>query len=200
MRITTILLAFTLFTNSAHAQEISFRDSAALYNFQRIKKNFEGKRVLLTWGLANVAEGGIGYFVARQDEWKGFHAMNAGWGILNACGGFIGMQKALRQSHTKVDYRQAYNQYIHDKRHYLLSACFDVVCMAGGVALTKSADNMANPAVMRGFGKSLTIQGIGLLLFDNVMYGAHVANNEKWARLMDEIRFTGGGVGFNYNF
>lgn len=200
MRIASVFLFFTFFTHPVHAQELSFRDSVATYNFQRIKKNFKGKQALVDWGLANVAVGGIGCIAAKQEEWKGFHAMNAGWGVLNICGGIVGLGKVRKQSHMKPDYQQAYNLYLHDKRHYLFSACFDVVCIAGGVLLSKNADNLPNPQLMQGFGRSITIQGIGLLLFDNIMYGVQIENDSKWVRIMDEIRFTGGGVGFNYTF
>ena len=66
----------------SYGQEISFRDTIAAYNKKRVSINETGMKVLGAWGIGkNIADGGIGYFMAKQDEWKYFHGkMNALWG------------------------------------------------------------------------------------------------------------------------
>jgi hypothetical protein len=160
-----------------------------------------GYKVLGAWGLANIAAGGIGYFNAQQDEWKYFHGMNAAWGVMNTFIAAAGLNRARRQLHQPVDDQQAYKRYRNDKRHYLINTCFDVLYVGVGVGFVKYADHPgANRDLFTGFGRSIVVQGVFLLLFDNVMYASQLKANHRWLRVMDEIRFTNTGVGFNYNF
>ncbi len=51
---------------------------------------------------------------------------------------------------------------------------------------------------MHGFGKSIAMQGIALLLFDGTMYALHQKQDKKWYKLTQGICFTGNGVGYMY--
>jgi hypothetical protein len=54
--------------------------------------------------------------------------------------------------------------------------------------------------MLTGFGRSVAIQGVFLLLFDNVMYASHMRRNSKWRQLLDEIQITGSGASLMINF
>ena len=75
LHILHFLIAFFFFPRFSYAQVISFGDTITTYNKARIKINKMGMRVLGAWGIANIAEGTVGYFTAKQDEWKYFHGM-----------------------------------------------------------------------------------------------------------------------------
>ena len=201
MKYLLTLLFICLLSYCSYAQELSFKDTVSNYNRQRISRNIRGMEVLGAWGIVNMAAGTIGYFNAKEDEWKYFHGMNAAWGLMNTLIAAEGLGRAQRERRRNPDFQQSYKRYKSDKRHYLINSCFDVVYIGVGVGLTKYADKAENnPEVYRGFGKSIVLQGVFLLIFDNMMYAAQLKNNSKWHRIMHEIHITNNGMGFNYNF
>lgn len=158
-------------------------------------------KVLGAWGIANAAAGGTGYLTARQDEWRYFHEMNAAWGIVNTGIAAIGLRHSIREEQLKYGSVKAYKKYLADKRLYLISSAADVAYIGTGIALLKYGETgNRNPAMYTGFGKAIALQGIFLLLFDNVLFATQLHNNSKWYILMDEIRFTGSGLSYAHQF
>jgi len=187
--------------SSANAQEISFKDTVAAYNTDRLKINKTGMEVLGSWGIINIAGGGIGYFAAKQDEWKYFNEMNVLWGVVNTGIAAIGLGGVRKEMAKSMTYKQAYDRYVANKKLYLVNAGLDVLYIGAGVGLaaySNSAKN--NEPIYIGFGKSFVVQGVFLLLFDNVMFATHQSANSKWYRLMDEIRITNNGLGYSCTF
>ncbi len=161
-----------------------------------MKINKTGMQVLGAWGIANIAEGGIGYFTAKQDEWKYFHEMNGLWGVVNTGIAMVSLKAARKESKQKLTFQEAYARYHGNKKLYLINCGLDVVYIGAGVGLVKYSESTKNnPALFSGFGKSIALQGAFLLLFDNVMYTTHARYNSLWFRIMNEIHVSGNGVG-----
>ena len=159
--------------------------------------NYTGMRVLGAWGVANIAAGGAGYFIAKNDEWKYFHAMNASWGVVNTVLSLSGLHGCRKQAAQKTDAKKAFAAYKHDKKIYLINLGFDAAYTIGGVLLVEHGNNTTdNPELYKGFGKSIAIQGVFLMVFDDLMFAAHQKYNSRWAVILDEMRFT--GMGFSY--
>lgn len=196
-----MLVLLCVAAGAARGQALSFKDTVATYNSERISVNRTGMKVLGGWGLVSIAAGGVGYFTARDDEWKYFHGMNVLWGAVNTGIAAFGLAGVRKEMAAKLNYQQAYDRYRSNKRLYLINAGLDVLYIGTGIALNEYGNSAKNDAAMfKGFGKSIAIQGIVLLLFDNVMYAAHQRSNSKWFTLMSEIRFTGNSVGFIHTF
>lgn len=158
-------------------------------------------KVLAGMGIASMAAGGAGYFVAQQEEWRYFHEMNVLWGAVNMGIALFGMAGVKKEMTAQYNYKQAYDKYTSNKKLYLINAGLDVLYIAGGVGLNEYGRGAGrDKAIFQGFGKSIAIQGIALLLFDNVMFAAHHRNNSKWYILMSDLRFTGNGIGFVHTF
>jgi hypothetical protein len=161
-------------------------------------------KVLGSWGLANIAAGSISYFTTNQSETKYFSEMNMAWGIVNTGISTLSLLNIRREMAANLGYEGSYRSYKANKRLYLINAGLDVLYISAGVGLSAYSQNSklknADQAMYSGFGKSIVIQGVLLLLFDNFMFSAHQLDNSKWYRIMDEIRFTNKTVGFNYNF
>jgi len=182
------------------AQELHFRDTVKAYNKRRILTNASGALVLGGWGIANMATGGVGYFTAKQDEWKYFHEMNAAWGLVNTGFAAYGILRARKQA-EEPSIKDAYAHYRHDRRAYLISLGLDVVYVGVGAGLTSYAqNNSGNAAMYKGFGRSIVLQGVALLAYDNFMFAAHQKYNHKWLEIIDEVRFTGYSFTFNHRF
>ncbi len=183
------------------AQQISFKDTIAAYNTHRIDVNKKGMQVLGGWGVANIAEGGIGYFTARQDQWKDFHAMNAAWGLVNTGIAFMGLHGVRKEMAAQLNSEDAYKRYQATKKLYLINIGLDVVYIGTGAALAAyGANAKSNADLYKGFGASVTVQGVFLLLFDNVMFAAHQRSNSKWFMIMNELHVSNHGVGFTHTF
>ena len=154
-------------------------------------------KVLGSWGLISVAGGTIGYFTAKQDEWKYFHEMNVLWGVVNTGIAAMGLAGVHKEMAASMNYKQSYDRYLANKKLYLINAGLDVLYIGTGVALNEYGQKAKNSqAIYTGFGKSIAIQGIFLLLFDDVMFAAHQRYNSKWYILMSDLRFTGNSIGF----
>ncbi len=198
-----LILFFVLFSGvgTTSAQEISFKDTIDAYNSHRIHINKTGMKVLAGWGIANAVAGGIGYFATNNEEWKYFHEMNAMWGVINAGIAWAGLACVRKEMNSKYTYQQAYNKYRSNKKLYLINIGLDVLYVGGGVALNEVGNTAKkNQDMFHGFGKSVAIQGVFLLLFDNVMFASHHRTNSKWYQLMSELSYTGNGIGFIHNF
>ena len=200
IRTFSVILLLLLCLNTG-AQEVSFKDSVTLYNRERIATNKRGMTVLAGMGLASMAAGGVGYFSAQQDEWKHFHEMNVLWGAVNTGIAVMGLRGVRKEISAGYNYKQAYDRYRSNKKLYLINAGLDVLYIAGGIALNEYGHSTTkDQAMYLGFGRSVAIQGIALLLFDNIMFASHHRKNSKWQILMYDIRFTGNGIGFVHNF
>ena len=184
-----------------HAQELSFKDTVAKYNTARMKINKTGMTVLGVWGIANIVDGGIGYFTAKQDEWKYFHEMNALWGVVNTTIAAVSLVGTRREMKENVNYQEAYARYHANRKIYLINSGLDLVYIGAGIGLVKYSEHAKNnPALFSGFGKSVAIQGAFLLLFDNAMNSAHGRYSPLWFRIMNEIHVSGTGIGVMHSF
>jgi len=194
-------LSLCCYAPLSQAQEVSFKDSLAAYNLHRISITRTGMKVLGSWGIVNIAGGAVTYFTTTQDEWKYFSEMNVVWGAVNTGIAAMSLAGIRREMAIKMDYQQSYGRYRANKKLYLINAGLDVIYIGAGIGLTAYAQNTnKDQPIYSGFGKSIAVQGIFLLLFDNIMFSANQLDNSKWFRLMNEIRFTGNSVGFNHSF
>lgn len=202
MRARYLLIALLLvFVVPCCKGQMNLNDTAREYNKHRILTNVRGLNTLAVWGLANVGIGGAGYFTAKNDELKYFHGMNAAWGVVNTGVAAIGLLGAQRQALQRPNLRTCYNLYRRDNRTLLISAGFDIAVIAGGVYMVQQeSKEHNNPEQLRGFGKSFVLQGVGLLVFDNIMLLSHSRYSGRWATMLDELKFTGGGFSYVHTF
>lgn len=197
----TFFIGCLLFSRPLLAQRMTFSDSAMVLNKARIKTNQHGMKVLGAWGGVSLVTGVIGMATAKDEEWRAFHEMNAIWGAVNggiAVMGYAGSRKELAE---KLSCSKLLQRYEGTKRLYLINAGLDVVYIGTGALLWQHGDHTNNnPAMWRGFGKSLVVQGAFLFVFDNVMFASHQKRNSQWYRLVEGLCVSSNGVGLNYRF
>ena len=205
----TIFRIFTLFLiiscasgrQFVSAQEVHFMDTVKSFNRSRLVIDTKGMQVLAGSGIVSMVSGGIGVFTAKQEEWKYFHEMNIAWGAVNTTIAVFGFSGIKKQAKEKLVPQKAYASFQSDKKVYLINIGLDALYVAAGAGLVQYAkSNTAHQAMLSGFGKSIVVQGVFLLCFDNVMYASHLRYNHRWLRLIDEMKFTGTGFTFNYMF
>lgn len=132
----------------------------------------EAMTVLSGWGAAGVLVGGVGALVSDDEELRQFHLMNAGWGAVNLTLGLLGHRSARSDRRASLPFEKAYADLHRTEKVLLFNAGLDVAYMVGGAYLVQRAklDGVDNPQRLRGFGKSILLQGAALMLFDLTAY------------------------------
>jgi hypothetical protein len=191
-----LITAFLCVYVAATAQQL--KTSFESLHEKRINTDRTGVLVLGSWGAVNVLGGVTGYIIADGTEAQAFHGMNAIWGAVNfgiATAGYIGNRK---EANKEMDCSRMLHRYEATKRLYLLNAGLDVLYVGTGVVLNAKADEFNNPVRWRGYGKSIAMQGVALLIFDGTMFAMHHKQNKKWYKLLQGVCVTGDGIGFKY--
>ena len=73
--------------------------------------------------------------------------------------------------------------------------------MAGGFWMQEKAKSAPeHPERLKGFGRSLVLQGAFLLVFDIANFAIHAADNKHFDELLGQVRFNGNSILFSMNF
>jgi hypothetical protein len=173
------------------------------FNQTRLQKQKTGMLVLGSWAIGNMALSAA-LLNGKQGENKAFHQMQIGWNVINlgiAAAGYIGV---MRSNPGSLDlYHSIQDQYKMEKI-LLFNAGLDVGYMLGGAYLLERGkrDNVKNPAQLRGFGRSILLQGAFLFVFDLSLTAIISSDNPKIAPLLSrtQVRFDGQQLGVCANF
>ena len=176
------------------------KDEMKSLNLGRIETSRVGMKVLTGWGAVNTITGVAGCLTANSKEWKAFHGMNAIWGITNAGIGLMGLAGVRKEMKRESNCSDMLQRYESTKRLFLINGGLDFLYIGTGVFLREHAKTEAKPDVWRGFGNSILIQGVFLLLFDGTMYAAHQGKNKKWYKALNGLCVSDKGLGLSYTF
>jgi len=121
-----------------------------------------------------------------------FHAMNLCWGLVN-----LGVAWFLYAHHNKVfEQPQTLLQQMDRQRHaekaILFNIGVDIAFIASGFALQQHGLGIGipYPALWKGFGASVIMQGAFLLVLDTIFYRLHLKNRQRvyslWQQKMEE--------------
>ena len=115
----------------------------------------KGMWSLNTWAVINIASGAV---LSKPDgsSRSSFHQMNAGWNLVNA-----GLATSALVRSKPVEPQKL-------ARVFWINAGLDVVYVAAGFALQQKGCAEGRPD-WEGWGSSIVLQGISLLLFDGFM-------------------------------
>lgn len=189
MKPVIIFIAFVLLVATVYGQP-QLQD----FNQQRIKITKTGMVILGSWGAANMAVGAIGLATA-DGEAKYFHQMNLLWGAANfaiALPAYFGQRKAKKD----IPFAQSIKEQSKIEKTFLINGGLDLVYITAGVYCLEKAKNTSNKDRYRGYGKSLFVQGGGLLLFDCIMYFTHLDHGKQLYNILNKLEFSGNSVGF----
>lgn len=161
------------------------QDSTAFYqvNYNRNLISRNSMVLLGSWGLGNMAAGGIGWALApKGSEAMYFSQMNLFWNVVNvgiAVPGYLRARKSLKN--PKWD---AYSTFKDQRAHetvYLINMALDVAYVGTGVWMLERANTTSNrwQPLLKGYGGSLIMQGSFLLINDLVVWLIDRAN---WRR------------------
>ncbi len=170
------------------------------FNHRRLDTNRKAMFVLGTWAVGNMAIGGA-MMGRKQGETKYFHQMNTGWGGVNLGIATLGYLAATQADPTGFDAFATVHEHYKMQKILLFNAGLDIGYMAGGLYLIERSKNTANkPERLRGFGKSIVMQGAFLFAFDLTVYLFHAKNNTGLRNFVEGLSLTGDGLAFRYVF
>lgn len=164
-----------LLGTAATAQRVT--PSADLRDFseQRIRHQKTLGLALGSYALANIAVGSIAASLVRHSgsggEMKYFHRMNVYWNLFNLGIAGVGLLGSHQRNANDETLAEAIRQHQNMKQVLLFNAGLDVVYVVGGAYLRERGDNKPNKRdQLRGYGKSVMLQGGFLFGFDLVNY------------------------------
>jgi hypothetical protein len=163
------------------------------FNRERIRITRNGMYVLGSWGAINAITGAIG-LATTNGEMKYFHQMGLIWGITNlAIAGptFI----SLRKRQTDISPAQSFKQQMSIEKTFLINGGLDLVYISAGIYCLEKSSNSSKKDKYKGYGKSLLVQGGGLLLFDAIMYFTNATHGKELYKLLDKVQFSGNSIG-----
>lgn len=158
-----------LLGTAATAQRVTPSTDLREFSEQRIRHQKTLGLALGSYALANIAVGSIAAG-RTTGETKYFHQMNVYWNLFNlgiAGAGLLGSRKNAGDETLG----EAIKQHQNMKQVLLFNAGLDVAYVVGGAYLCERAENKPDKGdQLRGYGKSVMVQGGFLLAFDVVNY------------------------------
>ena len=159
-----------LLSTSATAQRVTPSADLREFSEQRIRHQKTLGIALGGYALANIAVGSIAAGTTAG-ETKYFHRMNVYWNLFNlgiAGAGLVGSRKKNPDGETLGE---AIKQHQNMKQVLLFNAGLDMAYIVGGAYLRERGENKPDKAdQLRGYGRSVMVQGGFLLAFDVVNY------------------------------
>ncbi|NJB87596.1 hypothetical protein GGR26_003380 [Lewinella marina] len=199
-----LLLLFALFLGTrAPAQSLpaspfpdEYRTAEALET-ARLRHQQTAMLVLGGWALGNIGLG-LALRSRRTGEDRRFHEMNALWNTVNLGIAGLGYLSVARTDPTALGAFASLLENQGLQKILLFNAGLDVGYLAGGFYLLERA---RRPDVdrdrLRGYGRSIILQGGFLLAFDLVNYFLAAGRNPDYAPLLG---VTSEGVGLTLGF
>ncbi len=175
------------FTQEAGGQDVSLLE----FHQQSLETQQIGMAILGGWAISNLALGAYGW-ANSSGEQKYFGQMNFFWNTVNlSIAGFA----IWNNSRTLFDEANAWNSHLTTEKILLLNAAvLDVAYIATGIYLLHRSKNASkNNELLRGYGKSLILQGGFLMAFDFVLYGL-LKHQSLIANQQLNLAFTGQGL------
>ncbi len=136
------------------------------FNQMRLDRTRNAMYVLGAWGAGNIVAGAIGMSQTKGSQ-RAFHQMNLGWGAVNLGLAVSGLWTATHTAPAMFDLYQTTAEHHRLQKILLFNTGLDVAYMAGGAWMMERAKTSAkNGERLRGFGRSILLQGAFLFVFD----------------------------------
>lgn len=192
------ILFSILFSTSLKAQ----LDSTYLFHdIKRIHRQKIEMKVLGGWSIVNIATS-LALVNSATGEDIYFNQMNIAWNVFNISIASIGYLNALKEK-PSVMAMDVFQRQLKLEKSLLLNTGLDVAYVFGGLWMLERAKTFKNPKEfdrLRGFGRSLILQGSFLFLFDLSLYIIEASHASKLKEAMSLFFMRRGQLGMNISF
>lgn len=187
--LTSTLLCLSYFAWSQSTDLLDF-------NQDRLQKQKTGMIVLGSWAVGNIAAG-LTFRSRTEGSDRYFHTMNAAWNTVNLGIAALGYWSATRTDPAALGLFESVQEHYKLQKILLFNAGLDVGYVLGGVYLMERAKTTTkNPERLRGFGRSIIVQGGFLFVFDLVNFIVHQKDGGALQQLLGGISFDGQTLGW----
>lgn len=184
-----------LIVSMAHCLSYSQQSDLDIFNTKREKIDKDALKVLGAYSAANVIYGSIAASRAANDD-KYFHQMNAIWNGVTL--GIAGIGYLSKKKQTNRSYIASARKQHSTEKLFLLNAGLDLAYFAAGAYMQeRSKTSTKNAARLKGYGRSVMLQGAVLLVFDAALYGVHQHHGKKLGAIGSRLQLaaTANGIG-----
>jgi hypothetical protein len=137
--------------------------------------NQQGAYLLCAWVVLNfLVSGWLGW--RASGFIRSFHTMNLGWNLVNLA---LVIFTLLNLSAPPATLPEVLGQQYFNEKIYLFNAGLDVGYLMLGLFLGEKSKSSQRAAMLKGFGHSVVLQGMFLLVFDWVMFYLHTGLTHK---------------------
>ncbi|MFP2896693.1 DUF6992 family protein [Corallococcus sp. 4LFB] len=168
------------------AQEAPAPDAKAWlaeHNAEAVRVNQTAMGILFGWAVLNIGTGVAGHF-ASEGETRAFFQANAAWNVVNLVIAGLGYHGQATADPATWDLARSLSEGQRMEKVLLLNAGLDVGYIAFGGWLWERGLRKDSER-LRGWGKSVLVQGAFLLVFDGVLTFLNAKlNGELTARLV----------------
>lgn len=172
------------------SQSLSF---AELHE-SRLQKQRLGMLVLGGWAVGNMVTGAA-FLGKSSGENRAFQQMQIGWSAVNLGIATLGYLGSLKVDPSGWDTYQSVQEQYKMQKILLFNAGLDVGYMLGGAyLLERGKREVKNAERLRGFGRSILLQGAFLFVFDLSLHTILSSDNPKLKPLL-----TQSSIGFAPN-
>ncbi len=189
------MIALVLFLQHAYSQTTDLDQ----FNHNRNQINKYAMITLGSWAVGNMAINGALYGSGEKDR-KYCYQMNIAWNTINLAIAGFGLYGALNPD-TTLTLFESIQQQSNIEKILLFNAGLDVgYIMTGFYLMEKSKNSAKHEHRLKGYGKSLVLQGGFLFLFDLTVYFIQAGNHELMKKLFDQVTIAPDTIGLTLNF
>lgn len=169
-------------------------------NQSRLQKTRTGMTILGSWALGNML---ISPILASRSNGveKHFHQMNAYWNIVNFGIAAMGYVNTLNQDVQSLTLAASVSEQQLIEKVLLFNTGLDVAYVLGGFyMIERSRRNDSQSQRLKGFGRSIVLQGAFLFAFDLLFYLKMNQHGAEVMNLLSHVRLTPNSLGLSFMF
>ena len=138
--------------------------------------NKSGMYLLGGWAIANLTLGTYGWINEKGSKMY-FHQMNTAWNVVNLAIAGYAMWEMTGINVTGMSPDEMMKQHMRSENLYLINAGLDILYVAGGAwMLHASKSNEKRHDLLKGYGRSVMLQGAFLFAFDLTKFAIQYNN------------------------
>jgi hypothetical protein len=190
----TLLLCFVSF------QVMGQTDELVQFNMDRLQVNKSGMLVLTSWAVGNI---GVNAFLTRNASGSDahFYRMNIYWNVVNLALALPGLRHAMIADPASFGLAETVSEYHKMGKILLVNAGLDVAYITGGFLMKEMAKTREKKHdLLKGYGRSLILQGGFLLAFDAILYTALQMKSPGLTKVLETVQLAPNGIGLTLYF
>jgi hypothetical protein len=160
------------------------------WNETRIQQNKTGMLFLGGWAGVSIIGGGLGAAFSKEPQSQSFYLGHAIFGGVNLGFALVAFFVSNGTNPMAFDAKQSLAEAETNAKIFLFNAGLDVAYVAGGGLLWQRGEALSDVR-LTGMGQAFLIQGIGLAIFDTVMF--FVANSHT-GKLLENVTISPTGI------